>query len=163
MSAPESSKTLIRDAEDTFSREGDLLLDAPPEKDDQDWKTTLALKIFDDVFKSGHMPLFTAYFHDYDFYPLHIDPAQLTLMEHFQIYMRNMPFVILYYASIVLRGVSQVFLCNHPITGLFICIGLSLTSPTLMVYALLGAIFENIGAFLVCQPVIADMERGLYG
>lgn len=143
--------------------EEELLLAPPPAAEDPEWRTTLAWKIFDDVFKSGHMPLFSAYFHEYDFYPLDVDPKSLSLFEHVRIYAMNAPFVILYYASIVLRGVSQVFLCNHPITGLCICIGLALSSPTLMMYALLGAIFENIGAFLVCQPVIAEMERGLFG
>ena len=145
--------------------EDDLLAETPlvePEPDPS-WKNSFAGKIFDDIFKSGSMPLLNAYFHEYDFYPLDCDPKKLAPFEHIKIYAANMPFVVFYYSTIVLRGVSQVFLCNHPVTGFCICIGLCLSSPTLMAYALLGAIFENIGAFIVCQPVIEEMERGLFG
>lgn len=126
-------------------------------------KDTIVWKIFDDIVYTGSMPLLTAFFHDYDFYPLDVNPEQLTVWEHFKVYMNHLPFVLFYYANIVLRGVGQVFICNHPITGLFVCMGLYLSSPMLLVYALLGAIYENVAAYLICKPIIGEMEAGLYG
>lgn len=127
------------------------------------YKDTTVWKIYDDIFHSGSMPLLTAYFHDYDFYPLDVDPEQLPVWEHFQVYLQHIPFLCLYYATIVLRGVGQVYICNHPVTGLCVCVGLYLSSPTLLVYALLGAVFENIGAYVVCKPVVGEVEAGLFG
>jgi hypothetical protein len=141
----------------------ELSVKQKPAPEQQIWKESLAFKILDDIFCSGSMPLLMKYFHNYNFYPLEIDPDTLTVFEHFQIYMQHIPFLLIYYASIVLRGVGQVFICNHPVTGLFVCAGLYLTSPTLMIYALLGAIYENIGAFLVCKPIVAEVEAGLFG
>lgn len=109
------------------------------------------------------MPLLTSYLHDYNFYPPEVDPENLPLADHAVAYLKNIPFLCLYYANIVLRGVGQVYICNHPITGLLVCIGLYLTSPTLMVYGILGTIFENIGAFVVCRPPLDEIESGLFG
>jgi len=109
------------------------------------------------------MPLLTSYIHNYDFYPLHIDINALTIWQHAYYYLIHLPFLVLYYANIVLRGVGQVYICNHPVTGICVCIGLYLTSPVLMVYALLGTLFENFGAWLVCRPVIGEVDAGLFG
>lgn len=65
--------------------------------------------------------------------------------------------------DIVLRGISQVFLCDHPITGILICIGLILTSPMLLAYALLGTISATFGAILIARPEIHDITSGLCG
>jgi urea transporter len=56
-----------------------------------------------------------------------------------------------------------VFLCNHPITGIFILIGLGITSIELVGYALLGAIFGTMGAALIGRPPMHDITSGLCG
>lgn len=119
--------------------------------------------IFEDIFSSGSMPLLTKYIHEYDFYPLHIDPATLTYAQHAYYYIKHFPFMMLYYANIVLRGVGQVYICNNPVTGICVCVGLYLTSPGLLVYALLGTLYENFGAWLICRPDLGEVDAGLFG
>jgi hypothetical protein len=119
--------------------------------------------ILDEIFMSGSMPKFTAYLREYEFYPHHVDPETLSLEGHFYAYANNIPFLCLYYANVVLRGVGQVYICNNPVTGLFVCIGLCISSPVLMMYGLLGAAFANIGALVMCPPATEEIESGLFG
>ena len=72
-------------------------------------------------------------------------------------------FFCLYIPNIVLRGISQVFLCNNPVTGVFICIGLSFTSIELMFCAIIGSTMGNIGALVMGGYPIKDIENGLAG
>lgn len=126
-------------------------------------EASLLYNIVDDIFFSGSMPKLMKFIHNYDFYPLDVDPKELSIWEHAKIYSRHIPFLCLYYANIILRGIGQVYICNHPITGLCVCAGLYLSSPTLLAYAILGTVYENIGAFLFCSPPIGEMEAGLFG
>ncbi|CAN0443614.1 unnamed protein product, partial [Ectocarpus fasciculatus] len=66
-------------------------------------------------------------------------------------------------ASIVLRGISQVYLCNNPLTGVFICAGLYVTDPQLLVYALVGTVCATLGASLLCLPASTEIVSGLTG
>ena len=119
--------------------------------------------ILDDIFMSGSMPKLSAFLHSYEFYPPDVDPENLAVMGHVEVYRKHIPFLCLYYANIILRGVGQVYICNNPATGLMVCIGLCITSPTLMMYALLGAIFANLGAYVICPPSNDEIESGLFG
>ena len=72
-------------------------------------------------------------------------------------------FWCLYLPNIVLRGISQVFLCNHPITGIFICIGLALTSVELMMLAIIGSSLGAMGASVMGGFSVKEIENGLAG
>jgi urea transporter len=65
--------------------------------------------------------------------------------------------------DIVLRGIAQVFLCNNPLSGIFICIGLSFTSVTMLGYAFLTTLLATFSAWLVGTPAIEDVLSGLCG
>jgi hypothetical protein len=119
--------------------------------------------IWDDIVMSGSMPKFSAYLKHYEFYPHDVDPETLSVEGHIRTYMNHIPFLCLYYANIVLRGVGQVYICNNPVTGLFVCIGLCISSPVLMMYGLLGAAFANLGAIVICPPATEEIESGLFG
>lgn len=75
----------------------------------------------------------------------------------------NLFFSILFLIDVVLRGISQVYLCDHPITGVFICFGLAWTSWGLLGYALLGTAFSTLGAFVIATPPKEDITSGLCG
>jgi urea transporter len=119
--------------------------------------------IVHDIFMTGNMPMLMTYCRDYEFYPAEVEPQGLSLCQHSYWYARNTPFLLLYYTNIVLRGIGQVYICNHPVTGLLVCIGLWISSPTLMAYAIIGSAVETLGAWLVCRPPTEDIEAGLFG
>ena len=128
----------------------------------QENKELLSL-ILDDITMSGSMPKLTQYLRDYEFYPPDADPENMSLRDHCYHYLDHPSFLCLYYANIVLRGVAQVYICNNPVTGLFVCIGLCITSPVLMMYALIGSAVSNLGAFLMVRPATEEFESGLFG
>lgn len=110
-------------------------------------------QLFDEIFLSGSMPNVTR-----------------VLTEQFIDYIEGnckdyklLPYVLLFFIDIILRGIAQVFLCNHPITGIFILIGLGITSIELVGYALLGAIFGTMGAALIGKSSMHDITSGLCG
>lgn len=76
---------------------------------------------------------------------------------------RKPAFFVLLCIDVVLRGVAQVFLCNHPICGIFVLIGLGFTSIKLALYALLGTFFSTFSAVTVARPPEADILAGLCG
>ena len=67
------------------------------------------------------------------------------------------------FIDIILRSISEVFLCNNPLSGLLICIALWKTSVGLLAYCLLGAIVSTIAARLVIRPSKENMLAGLCG
>lgn len=72
-------------------------------------------------------------------------------------------YYILLCIDVVLRGVAQVFLCNHPLAGILITIGLGLTSYQLSLYALLGTAVATFSAVTVARPPEEDILAGLCG
>lgn len=52
------------------------------------------------------------------------------------------------FVDVVLRGVAQVFLVDHPVSGILILIALVLTSPGLMGACLLGTAIQSLTAFV---------------
>ena len=79
-------------------------------------------------------------------------------------YKQRKPFyVTLLIVDIVLRGISQVYLADHPITGIFILVGLGCTSVELAVHAILGSFFSTIGCIILTSPQEADIFAGLCG
>ena len=85
-------------------------------------------EVLNEIFLSGNMP----HFHKY---------ACSKSVD-------SVGFVGLYVPNLLLRGISQVFLCNHPLSGLLICGGLAVTSVELMCHALLGAAIGALGKSL---------------
>lgn len=75
---------------------------------------------------------------------------------------RHIFYSFLFIIDIILRGIAQVFLCNHPISAIFICFGLACTSFKLLAYSLLGTTFATIGAMLAAPPS-SEIESGLCG
>ena len=65
--------------------------------------------------------------------------------------------------DVILRGIAQVFLCDHPITGGFICIGLALTSTELLLHTVVGTIFSTIGAHFIGTARMEEVRSGLCG
>lgn len=65
--------------------------------------------------------------------------------------------------DVILRGVAQVFLCNHPITGVFICIGIAFTSFELLGYALLAVAISTGSSLIIAKPYQANLLAGLCG
>jgi urea transporter len=101
------------------------------------------LLIIDEVFFSGTMPNLKKYAFDNKY---------------------NGAFnTILFLIDVVLRGISQVYLCDNPVSGILICIGLGMTSYSLVGYALLGTFFATLGAYLIAQPDVEDITSGLCG
>lgn len=69
----------------------------------------------------------------------------------------------LLFIDITLRGISQVFLCNNPLTGIFILAGVAVTSWELMLYALLSTVISTISAATIGRPPPEDILAGLCG
>ena len=71
---------------------------------------------------------------------------------------------LLLFVDVVLRGIAQVFLCNHPLSGLFICVGLACSSAALLGFALLGTVCATLGAQIIARPSYeSDVASGLCG
>jgi urea transporter len=101
--------------------------------------------VLNEIFLSGSMPKFQEY-----------------LASKCFIHKKN-HFYILLGVDVILRGVAQVFLCNHPITGIFICIGLSFTSFELLFYALLATAVSTLASLIIAKPNRTDLLAGLCG
>jgi hypothetical protein len=154
----------VNDAVMPFEHEDESHEDAIPHgKVQGEVPKSAVVQILYDIFNTGNMPMLMTYCREYEFYPAEVEPERLSLLEHCYWYARNTPFLLLYYTNIVLRGIGQVYICNHPVTGLLVCIGLWLSSPTLMAYAIIGSAVETLGAWLVCRPPTEDIEAGLFG
>lgn len=69
---------------------------------------------------------------------------------------------LLHFASRVLRGLGQVMLQNHPITGLLFLLGIALNAPIFAAAALLGASVGTLSAQLLGVQK-ADIAQGLWG
>lgn len=72
-------------------------------------------------------------------------------------------YLFLLAVDVTLRGIAQVFLCNHPLTGVLVCAGLAVTSWELMLYALLATAISTASAASIGRPPIADVYAGLCG
>lgn len=75
---------------------------------------------------------------------------------------RNIPFFLLCATDILLRGIAQVFLCNHPVSGLLISLGLYYTSPQLFVFALVGCMGSTLSSHLIKESW-QNVQSGLCG
>jgi urea transporter len=84
-------------------------------------------------------------------------------MEVLRLHCQNLPYYLVYSVDVILRGIGQVYLCNHPITGLFICLGYYITSPTLLAFAIVGTIGSTVGGSLVVAPEWVEISNGLFG
>lgn len=119
--------------------------------------------VVDEIFFAGNMPDFKSYIK----YKLAVMLSDIestdSKVAKFWAVVCGLPYMFLYFADIMLRGVSQVYLANHPITGLCICIGLWTTSVDLLVFGLCGSIVSTIAAYLVCTPKMEELEAGLCG
>jgi urea transporter len=114
--------------------------------------------ILDELFFAGNMPVFQAYLQKYSFLGDYVAKESN--------WKESVHFVVISLAcciSIVLRGVSQVYLCNNPLTGVMICIGLYLTDPKLLVFGLVGTTCATLFASVVCLPASTEIVSGLTG
>ena len=109
--------------------------------------------LFEEIFLSGSMPNVTRYLSEQ-----FIDYIEGNMKDY-----KLIPYIVIFSIDILLRGISQVFLCNHPITGIFVLIGISFTSLELVGYALLGTLFGTTGAIIIGRPLMNDVTSGLTG
>lgn len=112
---------------------------------DEKTKSKLWYKIFHEIFISSSMPKSQAYLYEQGFTKK--SPFWFTLLS----------------IDVVLRGISQVFLCNHPLCGVLICIGLGLSSYKLPLFALLGSAVCSFSAVSIARPPKEDILAGLCG
>lgn len=122
--------------------------------------TTLWGSIVDELFLSGNMPAVQAYLIRHSFmgeFPQKDTGSAITEKLHYAVVS------VLLLVNILLRGISQVYLCNNPLSGILICIGLYLTDPKLLIYALVGCASATFGAFAVCLPASTEILSGLTG
>jgi hypothetical protein len=123
----------------------------------------LAAYIADEIFFSGNMPDFKNHMK----YKLAVMIFDWELAQNnsqkFKAVVAGIPYMLLYFGDIIMRGVSQVYLANHPITGICICIGLWTTSYHLLVFGLCGSIVSTVAAYMVCTPKMEELEAGLCG
>lgn len=134
-----------------------------PEYSNEAKTTSLLEVILDEIFFSSNMPLVTKFIMEYDLYDNEGFHHGRSTSDYIWMVIKHLPFILLVLGDIVLRGVSQVFLCNNPLTGLLICIGLWLTSGRLLLLALLGTFFATLGAYLVCGSQDSEVFAGLCG
>lgn len=67
------------------------------------------------------------------------------------------------FCDILLRGVSQVYLIDHPVAGLFIVAAVSLTKTIYIYAALLGTLASTLGAIYGLRGFTDSIFDGLYG
>lgn len=114
--------------------------------------------LLDELLFAGNMPVLQAYLQKYSFLGDYV-AKESSWAETFHYMIISVACCI----SIVLRGVSQVYLCNNPLTGVMICIGLYITDPKLLVFALVGTICATVFASIVCLPASTEIVSGLTG
>lgn len=116
--------------------------------------------IIDELFFAGNMPILHEYLCKYSFLgdsPLSEVGTTLWGKVHY------ITISILLLVTVLLRGISQVYLCNNPFTGILICVGLYLTDPKLLIYAIVGTVSATTGAFVLCLPSSMEILSGLTG
>jgi urea transporter len=65
--------------------------------------------------------------------------------------------------DLLLRGVSQVYICDHPLCGLLIALAVGLTSGELLLHCLLGVLASTVSGFLLCRLPLLKIKSGLLG
>ncbi len=117
--------------------------------------------IVKELFFAGIMPRTQKYLLENSFLreplPQHSEPRSWKDQLHF------LGISFLCTINIVLRGIAQVYLCNNPLSGFLICIGLAHTSTQLLVYALVGTICSTLLGSVLCMPDSTDITSGLCG
>lgn len=63
--------------------------------------------------------------------------------------LKSFIFFLAIIVDVILRGISQVFLCNHPISGIFILIGLAFSHINYVLYAILGTFFSTFSSLVI--------------
>lgn len=142
---------------------------APPGNKQND--ITLAFTI-NEIFLSGNMPKFKEYLNSYVVFkktnPHDLTWGELVLSSDarnevlYTLYI-NLPFFLLCTVDISLRGIAQVYLCNHPVSGLLISFALFLTAPELFIFALIGCLGSTITSYWVCKESWDNIQSGLCG
>ena len=72
-------------------------------------------------------------------------------------------FQVVFLIDVILRGIAQVFLCNHPIAGIFICIGMAWSSTEMMAYSILGTALCTWTSYAVANAPMSNVRAGLCG
>ena len=110
-------------------------------------------KIFNEVFYSGDMKCTQQWIISYAYgdRSQDISPSLQALA------------MLLLVVDVVLRGIAQVFLCNHPVSGIFICIGLAFTSGVMLGYSILTTLLATGAALFVATAPLPDVLSGLCG
>lgn len=92
--------------------------------------------LFEEIFMTGSMPVVKRFLTEqFEDYIETRDPKLLTYVAWFVV-------------DVILRGIAQVFLCDHPVTGIFVLFGIGITSIELVGYSILGTLFGTLGCLL---------------
>jgi hypothetical protein len=116
------------------------------------------LWILREILYTGNMPNAQEYLYKHSFFHFEGQDAQSSNGLFIQLLS-----TILVVVDIILRGIAQVFLCNNPISGIFICAGLAHTSTRLLVYAIIGTAASSLSGVLLTLPPLTEVASGLLG
>jgi urea transporter len=106
-----------------------------------------------------------------DFRNVILSPSRPNLKNHLRLQIQikhdniivNIYNLILFSIDIILRSIGQVFLCDNPLSGLLIAIGVGCSSIELIICGIVGVIFANIGAYYFGSADINDISSGMCG
>ena len=65
--------------------------------------------------------------------------------------------------DLVLRGISQVYICDHPVCGLLIAVAVGLSSVELLLHCLLGVLASTAAGYWICRLSFEKIRNGLLG
>ena len=159
-------KTDVREFTDTIGEETkhdkeEIIHELPP--DNNEYNISRLAYCIDEIFFSGNMPDFKTYIKFKLSQTILCVEASKSFSTKAWILLKGVPFLLLYFVDIVLRGVSQVYLCNHPLCGLLICIGLWTTSFELLIFGLVGSAVSTVAGYIISSPKLEEVEAGLCG
>lgn len=67
------------------------------------------------------------------------------------------------FLDVMLRGVSQVYICDHPLCGILIAVAVGLSSRELLLHCLLGVLASTAAGFWLCRLPFDKIKNGLLG
>jgi hypothetical protein len=120
--------------------------------------------VFEEVFLSGNMQRTQDFILRWSYFNKN-RPADAVLPRPFHWLAPLVPLFmsLVLCADVVFRGIAQVYLCNHPISGILVCIGLAHESTQLLVFGLMGTACATLMCWLICVPNPSEVLSGLCG
>lgn len=76
---------------------------------------------------------------------------------------RRVLFRLLLAVDVTLRGISQVYVVDNPLSAVLMLLAVALTSPWFLLYSVFGSLCGNLGALYVLRRVNENCLIGLFG